>query len=93
MKREEQIKEASIDFQIATHPRCIAGGAFADYAREMNVNQSFIEGAKWADKTMIERACKWLKDDMLNQYAFQGRLERLKIIDGIIERFRKAMEE
>lgn len=49
MTREEQIKEASIDFQMATNPRCIAGGVLADFAREMNANQSFIEGAKWAD--------------------------------------------
>ena len=50
---------------------------------------SAMEMAEW----MIEKACKWLKDDMLNQNAFQGRLERLEIIDGIIERFKKAMEE
>lgn len=50
MAREEEIIEASIDYQIATNPRCIAGEAFADSAREMNVNQSFIEGAKWADQ-------------------------------------------
>lgn len=49
MTREEQIKEASIDYQMSTNPRCIAGVAFADFAREMNVNPSFIEGAKWAD--------------------------------------------
>jgi len=60
---------------------------------ECIVYNTAIEMAKWADKTMIEKACKWLKDDMLNQNAFQGRLERLEIIDGIIERFKIAMEE
>ena len=24
------------------------------------VETAFIEGAKWADKTMIDKACKWL---------------------------------
>ena len=56
MTREEQIKEASIDFQIATNPRCVAGAAFADFAREINVNQSFIEGAKWADNNPSQQA-------------------------------------
>lgn len=56
MTREEQIKEASIEFQIATNPKCIAGAAFADFAREMNVNQSFIEGAKWADNNPSQQA-------------------------------------
>ena len=37
----------------------------------------FIEGAKWADKTMIEKACEWLED--------------CAVVD--IEEFRKAMEE
>lgn len=49
MTREEQIKEASIDYQLSTNPRAIGGDAFADFAREMNVNPSFIAGAKWAD--------------------------------------------
>ena len=25
---------------------------------------SFILGAKWADKTMIDKVCKWLKDNI-----------------------------
>ena len=26
----------------------------------INYQDGFIEGAKWADKTMIEKACEWL---------------------------------
>ena len=48
---------------------------------------------EYEKENFIEKACEWLKDDMLNQNAFQGRLERLEIIDGIIERFKKEMEE
>lgn len=25
---------------------------------------SFIQGAEWADKTMIDKVCKWLKDNI-----------------------------
>lgn len=56
MTREEQIREASIDYQLSTDPRAIGGDAFADMAREMNVNQSFIEGAKWADNNPSQQA-------------------------------------
>lgn len=49
MTRDEQIREASIDYQLSTDPRAIGGDAFADMAREMNVNPSFIAGAIWAD--------------------------------------------
>lgn len=97
MKREEQIKEASIDFQIATNPRCIAGEAFADFAREMNVNKSFIEGAKWADETMIEKAiskCALMLlniDELLRKKGLKGQFE--EEFDTEYKKFRKAMEE
>lgn len=41
----------------------------------------------------IDKACEWLKNDMIKNNAFSGKLERTKIIDGIIDNFRKAMEE
>ncbi len=56
MTREEQIREASIDYQLSTNPRVIGGDAFADFAREMNVNQSFIAGAIWSDNNPSPKA-------------------------------------
>lgn len=56
MTREEQIREASIDYQLSTNPRAIGGDAFAEFAREMNVNPSFIAGAKWADNNPSQKA-------------------------------------
>lgn len=64
MTREEQIREASIDYQMSTSPRVIGGDAFADMARKMNVNPSFIAGAIWADKTREEETelvAKWFE--------------------------------
>ena len=55
MTREEQIREASIDYQLSTNPRAIGGDAFADFAREMNVNPSFIAGVKWAEKEFANK--------------------------------------
>lgn len=65
MTREEYIREASIDYQLSTNPRAISGDAFADMAREMNVNPSFIAGAKWADKTMVDKACDLYRDELI----------------------------
>lgn len=43
-------------------------------------NKIFVEAANWADKTMIERACEWLK--------------LLTNLDEVmIEEFRNAMTE
>lgn len=49
MTREKEIREASIDYQLSTRPMAIGGDAFADDARKLNVNTSFIAGAEWAD--------------------------------------------
>lgn len=51
----------------------------------------FIEAAEWADKTMIEKACQWMKEQVYQEYGGWP-LERL-IPDTRIEEFRKAMEE
>ena len=55
MTREEEIREASIDYQLSINPRAIGGDAFADFAREMNVNPSFIAGVKWAEKEFAKK--------------------------------------
>ena len=32
-----------------------------NYSTSMDIKKAFQEGAKWADKTMIEKACEWIK--------------------------------
>lgn len=51
MTREEEIIEASKEYSLNRFN-----------IRPDVVQDCFIEGAKWADKTMIEKACKWLED-------------------------------
>ena len=43
----------------------------------INYQDGFIEGAKWADKTMIEKACRWLEhqEEMIG-VSFEEDLER-----------------
>ena len=60
--------------------------ALSKYPQGTNRYNKFIEGARWADKTMIEKACQWIKKEVLDDY--QG-----VIWDDIVEDFRKAMEE
>lgn len=50
MTREEQIKQASVEYQISKCPKAIGGDAFADMIYKVNINPSFIAGAEWADK-------------------------------------------
>lgn len=82
MTREEEIRQASIEYTIGNRPMCIGGGAFSKMVDELNRNKSFEEGAKWADRTMIDKACELLK-----RYNTGVRGKEF------IDEFRKAMEE
>lgn len=55
-----------------------------------NEHTAFLQGAKRADKTMVEKACHWLEDtdfDMEYWNSENGFCKR-----EFIEDFRKAME-
>ena len=63
----------------------------ADWNKTHTSSPSFQDAIKWARKTTIEKACKWLKNNW-REYVNQDR-------DGMIlfgnweSDFRKAMEE
>ena len=54
--------------------------------------RSFKEAVEWADKTMIDKACEWLKenaDDFGVPESESGRV----YVDDLVAEFREAMEE
>ena len=59
--------------------------ALSKYPQGTNRYNKFIEGAKWADKTMIDKATQWLFENVYD-YLNPEDQER-------VESFRKAMEE
>ena len=65
--------------------------------RNAAIVSEFLKGAEYADSNPrkglvdIDKACEWLKNDMIEEQAFYNRLERMAIIDGIVDKFRKAM--
>ena len=63
----------------------------SDWNRIHTSSPSFQNAIEWARKTTIEKACKWLKEQVYQEYG-GGPLERL-IPDTMIEKFRNAMEE
>ena len=52
-----------------------------------NIRLAILDGATWADTTMIDKACEWLKSH-INDYLTKGR-----DIDYMFDDFRKAMED
>ena len=83
LSRKEERIEASIDYQMSTNPMALGGAAFDDMIRKMNVNHSFVAGAEWADKTMLDKVCEWVKKHYI-EYA-HNRLGQEYIIDDLRE--------
>lgn len=56
----------------------------------------FIAGANWADKTMLDRACEWLKEniDLYSDTAFsiKSGYPEITLTDNFETAFRQAME-
>lgn len=66
---------------------------------ELSRREAFItlSAMEWADKTMIEKACKWLRAN-IDLYAdtrrsFSSNYQEVYLTDNFETEFRKAMEE
>lgn len=68
-QREREILKASV--------------SWTDKSLTVNEEKAFQAGARWADKTMIEKACDWLM-----RYGCEYATEEV-----MVEHFRKDMEE
>lgn len=61
------------------------------------IEDVFYEGAEAAQKYLIEKACKWLRENV-NMYSYVLKVEDTEYLqvhfnDSLIEDFSKAMEE
>lgn len=54
---------------------------------------SFIQGAEWADETMIDKVCKWLYKNTYRHVDDSRVSMNFEYTIDMIENFRKAMEE
>lgn len=94
MSREKEIIEAGIEYTIKNRPNVLAGDIFSEEMRKFNRNKVFEEGAKWADKTMIDKACEWLDNiDFEMEYHYSDDGYTFFNKESFINDFHKAMEE
>ena len=88
MTREEERHKAAEEF------------AFSDKTETQdfhNAINDFYYGAKWADKTMIDKACEWIKEN-IDIYAkvvinTKSKYPEIVMCDTFEKNFKKAMEE
>lgn len=85
MTRDEEIRRAAGNVAIRDNKGQYAHGFLMQALRE-----TFIESARWADRTMIERASQWLQEN----YEDLGiRWMRGYTVDDFVEQFKKAMQD
>lgn len=80
-KSEKQIIETSKEYY---NPK-----SDTPYALQMNIG--FVEGAKWADKTMIEKMYEWLENNIDKYTMVDG--DKIVLSKSFKEDFMKVMEE
>lgn len=105
MTREEQIIKEVEMYTDDVSNLAEWGDGWEDYDDYKYVKKAFINGAKWADKTMVEKACEWLnktlyihteeiEDKHWNEIkTFDWVTSDFDSVSDFIEGFRKAMEE
>lgn len=77
MRRKEQRHDAANEYcQSEAVPAANMQMAYGD----------FINGAKWADRTMIDKACEWMELRLVGTMGSEDAYE-------FLTKFRKAMEE
>lgn len=89
MTREEQIKSKAVDYsEIEDNFMDFYDNGDIINDKEL-IEQAFMQGAKWADQTMVDKACKWLmKYFVIDHYGMSPSGY------GVFEHmFRDAMEE
>ena len=88
MTRAEERNKAAFE----AYPENISYSTVIEQMVDYNLQwrQYWLEGAEWADKTMIEKACKWLRT---NYEDIGIRYIRGHKVEDEIESFKKAMEE
>lgn len=92
MTREEEIKKQADIYtdDASNYAEWSDDGGWSDTNDIELIEKAFIEGAKYADKTMLDRACEWLDDiDFDMEYWNQ---EDGFCKEEFITAFRQAME-
>ena len=84
MTRKEEVYESSKEY----------GKGILLTEDRMMCEAAYQQGAYWADKTMIDKVCKWFSSHFYDaKYQYRDDEGGWTDIDAIIEDFRKAMEE
>lgn len=79
---QEEIKKRLFEISTSNFNSVVDFGAYS---------AGYIDGAKWADLSMVEKACEWL-DENLEKYIFEGREGKPYISVVLLDNFKEALQ-
>ena len=60
------------------------------------INEAFMDGVRWADETVIQKACEWLKENIdlysYNAFNTKSSYTEITLTDEFETAFRQAMK-
>jgi hypothetical protein len=97
MTRNEEILNKAIDYS-EIEDNFIEYDDCGDVCDDKSfIEKAFIEGAKWADKTMIDNAIKWIKENIdlvaMDTVNARSGYHQIVMMDDFERKFRETMEE
>lgn len=96
MTREEQIERQGTIYSDIPSNYIEWGDGWQDYDDRVYIERAFIKGAKWADETMIDKVCEWLKAELYQHKDRDGypnvESRSYTSVRDLIDNFKKAME-
>lgn len=87
MTRREEIEQASLDYANKLDISC-----GDNFGRNLciSLGQSYLQGALWADRTMLDKVCEWIETNT-NKINLKGGI--CLSSKQFIEELKQAMEE
>lgn len=87
MTRREQIKSADLELKMN----------FSNHSFEFvsGLSEGFYRGANWADRTMLDKVCEWLKENIdlytTEQISIKSWYPKIVLTDDFEKNFRQEL--
>ena len=84
------------DEELQNQAMCLIGFS-REVSREDAIKLAYYFGAKYADATMLDKVCKWLKENIdlyaYNSFSGKSGYTEITLTDTFEAAFKKAMKE
>ena len=66
--------------------------ATGTYDPNLPRRKAYVEGAEWADDTLLDKVCDWIDEHFINRVKWEIATYKFESIESMKEELRKAMK-